>query len=279
MSGDERAPGIYGIPEAEYFAASYALSCSGCKLLLPPSCPAKFYWRQDHAEYKDVFDFGSGAHAMVLGTGPEITVVDAGDWRTKAAREARDQARTEGRTPLLAAEYQQVKEMAAALRAHPIAYAMFDPRDGAAEQSLFWDHPATGTPLRARLDWLPGCGGPQRPVIADYKTCTSADAEDLSKAVARYGYHIQHAFYSDGVAALTGTTPAFIFVCQEKVPPYLVHVIELDPDAVATGRRLYEQAIRTYRACIKSGNWPGYADGEITEIALPAWAPRGEGYL
>ncbi len=74
------APGVYDIPEGAYFADP-ALSCSGAKLLLPPSCPALFRYRQDHPEHKDVFDFGSAAHKMVLGAGPPIALVDAPDWR------------------------------------------------------------------------------------------------------------------------------------------------------------------------------------------------------
>lgn len=273
-----RPPGVYNISEAEYFAEVDALSCSGAKLLLPPSCPAKFFYRQDHAEYKDVWDFGSGAHAMVLGTGPEIAEIKFDDWKKKAAQEERDAARAAGKIPLLSKELATVKEMAAALRNHPYASALLDPYDGTPEQSLFWNHPRTGIPLRSRLDQMPHTGH-GRPIITDYKSCHEADPESIAKAVARYGYHIQNAFYSDGFTELTGERPAFVFICQEKTPPYLVNVVELDPEAVATGRRLYEQAITVYRACIKTGEWPGYADDEITEIALPGWAPRGEEYL
>jgi hypothetical protein len=277
VSAEPYGPGIYDIPEADYFGATYALSCSGAKLLLPPSCPAKFFYRQDHQEYSTAFDIGHAAHKYALGVGGDIAEIEADDYRTKAAREARDQARAEGKVPLLAAEHQQVKEMAAALQSHPVAYVMFDPQDGDAEQSLFWHHPATGTPLRARLDWLPEVPMTGRPVIVDYKTCTSASPDEIAKAVARYGYHLQHAWYVDGFTELSGVAPAFVFTFQEKTPPYLVNVVELDPEAVATGRRLNDRAIDIYRACVHNGEWPGWDD--ITEIALPGWATRGEDYL
>ena len=80
------APGVYDIPEADYFGASYALSCSGAKLLLPPSCPARFFYRQDHQEYKADWDFGSAAHNLVLDAGPEIAEILFDDWRKKAAK-------------------------------------------------------------------------------------------------------------------------------------------------------------------------------------------------
>lgn len=271
-------PGIYDIPEADYFAARYALSCSGAKLLLPPSCPAKFFYRQDHAEYKAVWDFGSGAHKLVLGSGPEITEIPFDDWRKKEAQQQRDAARAAGKIPLLTAELARVQAMADAIRAHPVAGYLFDPYDGMPEQSVFWEDERTGIMRRARLDWLPEMAG-GRPVITDYKTCDAADPESISKAVERYSYHMQHAWYVDGVAAALGVMPAFIFCFQEKQPPYLINVVELKPEAVQTGRRLNARAIDEYCARIKTGEWPGYDDGEITEIGLPAWARTGEDYL
>lgn len=271
------APGVYDIPEADYFAATYALSCSGAKLLLPPSCPARFFYRQDHAEYKAVWDFGSGAHRMLLGTGPEIAEIPFGDWRKKDAQDERDKARAAGKIPLLTRELATVKAMADAVRAHPYAGSLFNPWDGFPERSLFWDHERTGTPLRARLDWLPAIST-GRPVIADYKTADSAEPSKFAKAAADYGYHQQHAWYTDGLAALYGVLPAFLFVVQEKTPPYLVSVVELDPEAVRIGRASNERAIGIYRQCVKNASWPGYTDEEPAQIMLPAWADKGDDY-
>ena len=270
-------PGIYDIPEADYFAATGALSCSGAKLLLPPSCPAKFFYRLDHAEYKDEWDFGSAAHNMVLGTGPEIAEIEFDDWRKKAAQEQRDEAREAGKIPLLSKDLAKVRAMAGALRAHPYAGFLLDPYDGKPEQSLFWEHERTGIPLRARLDWLPDMTT-GRPIIADYKTADSAEPEKFRKAATDYGYHQQHAWYSDGVAALYGVLPSFVFVVQEKTPPYLVSVVEWHPEAVRIGRARNEKAIDIYRACIEAGEWPGYTDQEPAEIMLPAWADKGDDY-
>src|SRR5258706_418444 len=94
-------PGIYDLPEDDYFARTNALSASGAKLLLPPSCPAKFRWALDHPVHKDVFDFGSAAHKMVLGAGPVLEVIDVADWRTNKAKDAREYARMNGCVPIL----------------------------------------------------------------------------------------------------------------------------------------------------------------------------------
>src|SRR5260221_9713412 len=125
--------GICEIPEADYFAAAHALSASGAKLLLPPSCPAKFRWAQDHPVFRDVFDLGSAAHKMILGAGPKIEVVDADSWRTNAAKEAREYARMGGHIPLLRMDYERVCDMAKQLLRHPLARVLLDPARGRAD--------------------------------------------------------------------------------------------------------------------------------------------------
>ena len=272
--------GVHDIPEAEYFAASHALSCSGAKLLLPPSCPARFFWQQDHPDQpvrKEVFDFGSAAHRLVLGAGRDITVLDFDSWHTRASKEAREAAYAEGSVPLLRDDYVQVSEMAEVIRRHPVASALFDAELGRPEQSLFWQDPDTSVPLRARVDWLRD-RAPGRLIIPDYKTASSADPETFAKSAANYLYHLQDAWYGDGARALgLDEDPAFVFVVQEKTPPYLVTVIELDEAARRAGRELSRRAIATYQACTESGEWPGYSSG-IELISLPPWARSREDY-
>jgi hypothetical protein len=266
-------PGVYDLPEADYFAATDALSCSGAKLLLPPSCPALFRYRQDHPVHKDVFDFGSAAHRMVLGAGPSIITVDAPDWKSKAARESRDAIRADGMIPLLVADAARVEGMANAIWQDPRARAALNPDWGKAEQSLFWTDEETGVPRRARLDYLPN-PGPGRFIVADYKSAASAAPGAFAKAAANFGYHMQDPYYLDGVRALgLDDDPAFLFVVQEKEPPYLVNVIQLDEDARAAGRERNRRAIERFRDCTEAGRWPGYSE-DIEQISLPPWALR-----
>jgi hypothetical protein len=162
--------------------------------------------------------------------------------------------------------------MAAALEAHPLAWNLLDPEHGVAEQSVFWADERTGTQLRSRLDWTYDPGNGQL-IIVDYKTTDSADPDAIAKACANFSYHQQHAFYVDGLTAVTGADVSFWFAFQEKAAPYLVNVVELIPDAVRIGRNRNNRAIDTYRACIKSGKWPAYGH-DVNEIALPSWASR-----
>lgn len=268
-------PGVYdGMPDEVYHGDPVpggSLSASGAKLLLPPNCPAKFRHERLHGRApKRDFDLGHVAHKKVLGVGAEIVVVDAANWQTKAAREQRDEAYAEGKVPVLAKEDAEAEAMAAAIRRHPLAAALLDPASGKPEQSAFWVDERTGIWRRARFDFL------RANEIVDLKTCESADEESVRKAIHRYRYHAQSSFYLDAARALDlCPDPAFLFIFVEKKAPYLVHVVQVDAEALAAGDALNQRAIDTYAECVKTGHWPGYADG-ITTISLPPYALRAE---
>jgi PDDEXK-like domain of unknown function (DUF3799) len=270
--------GVYdGMPEAMYHGDPVpggSLSSSGARKLLPPSCPAKFRWEADNPPPpKDYFELGSAAHKLVLGAGAEIIVIKAPDWKIKAARDERDAARAEGFLPLLTREHEQVLAMAATLRKHPVASALFDPEHGKPEQSLFWQDASAGIWRRARLDWLPDSDARKRLVVGDYKTAAAGDLASIKKSIANFGYHQQGDWYLDAVRALLAPDPAFVFIFQEKTAPYLITPVQLHADALAAGRELNREAIDLYRACSRSGEWPGYSGG-IETVTLPAWAFR-----
>jgi hypothetical protein len=276
-------PGVYDLPADVYHADPVpaelggSLSSSGAKLLLPPSCPAIYQWARTHPTHSDAFDFGHAAHAKVLGAGAEIVAVDADDWRSKAAREAKDQARAEGKAPLLAKDVAVVEAMAEALHAHPIASALLDPDHGKPEQSLFvQDEDSGGVWLRAMLDWLPDPGR-GRMIVPDYKSTPDlGDPESFQRPMANYRYHGQAAWYLDMVRALglADEDAAFVFIVQSKQAPYLVSVIEPDAEALEIGRAENRAAINLFAKCTSNNQWPGYDEG-VVPASLPGWyTPR-----
>lgn len=279
------AAGVYEMDEATYHGDPVpggSLSSSGARRLLPPGCPALFNYERDHPRQRAEFDFGTAAHKLVLGTGPEIAVIDAKDWRTNKAKDDAKAARERGAVPVLTADYLDAQVMADAIRAHPLAGRLFNPEfGGKPEQSLFWQDDQWGIWKRARLDWLPDWTNAWgRLILADYKTTTCADPGHIAKAVANYGYHQQAAFYLDGVhQVIDGGDPAFLFVFQEKNPPYLVTVCELDHEAITAGRKLNDRAAEVFRDCTASGLWPSYSTEDVALISLPRWAQPREDYL
>jgi hypothetical protein len=300
-------PGIYDLPADEYHARP-ELSSTGVRRLLPPSCPALFrQWQQEGDEPKRAWDIGSAAHKLVLGVGPELVEIP-GDgksgpevWNTNAVKEKVAGARERGAVPLKPSEYAAVHEMAEALRAHPIASALFMPRGkpdlgpdgtGEAEATVIWQDERTGVMCRALIDYLPyftlhsrdrrtpatapAYGG--RLIVPDYKTTGrqyGASPELISKAMAEHGYFIQMAWYLAGLRAVghdRGDAEALLVV-QETKPPYLVTVAQPDPAAMRMGAIRCRQALDLYAECVANDRWPGYSD-EVVWAELPPWETK-----
>lgn len=270
-------PGVYDLPDAEYHADPVpggSLSVSGARKLLPPSCPARYRYERDHGRPpKAAYDFGHAAHKLMLGRGPRLVVVDRERWDTKAVKEEVAEIRASGGVPLKPADYATAQAMVAALRQHPVAAALFDPDRGPAEQSLFWQDGAVWRRARFDCPAVPLTTASGLDVFADYKTCDNACPTKLDRAISDYGYHQQADWYLAAAKALKlceSDAGAFLFVFQEKNPPYLVTVIQPDAMAMRIGRSLNARALEVYQECVETGRWPGYSD-EIEMVGVPSY--------
>lgn len=262
--------GIYpGIGDIAYHADKGSLSSSGARALLEPSCPAIFRHQQlQPPNPKPEYDFGHAAHKFVLGEGEEIVPVYADDWRTKAAKEQRAGAYAERKIPMLVGQIEKAQAMAAAVYEHPVARALLT-ADGMAELSGYWHDRETGVRLRFRPDWL--CQIRSRVICVDYKTALSAHPAAFARAAVDHGYHMQDAWYLEGLAALGIANDAeFLFVVQSKTPPFPVSVMRINSEHVEVGRRRNREAIDLYHRCVTTGDWPGYGD-HIHTIDLPSY--------
>lgn len=261
---------VRDMPEADYHGHEGSLSASGAKLLAPPApCPAKYRWRRDNPIHKDEFDFGHVAHRLVLGKGAEVEVLPYENYKSTAAREARDDARAAGKAPITAPDYARAGELADAVKADPIAGALFSA--GEAEVSLFWPDDETGVVRRARFDWLTPQVEGRRRFIVDLKTARSAEPDAFGKSAADFGYAISAAQYVDGSRACgLADDPAFLLVVVEKEPPYVVSVFQVDDDLLDLGRALMRSALRTYAECTATDTWPGYLR-DVAPLELPGY--------
>ena len=217
------------------------------------------------------YDLGTAAHAWLLEGRQAVHVVHAADWRTNAAKDARDEARLAGRIPLLAKDYDALERMVEAAD-YQLSVHEADPRpftDGAAEQTLVWDE--TGVLCRARLDW----SRDDRACIDDYKTTgRSANPESWSRTLFGMGYDVQAAFYLRGLAAVAGPAVAgmadFRFVVQETSAPYALSVISLSPAALQLADDKVAWAIDLWRRCMDQDDWPGYPT-RVCYADAPPW--------
>ncbi len=269
-------PGIYDILAAEYHAdpcPQPSLSASIAKILVDrtPAHAWIAHPRLNPAFESDEdrgFDLGSAAHAIVLEGSDKVKIIEADNYRTKEAREARDAAIKAGFLPLLTEQFERAIDMASALRAALISHKAAGDAfcNGKAEQTLIWKEGAIW--CRARLDWLSNDGP-----IYDYKTTDGSAGEWGTRQLFNLGFDIQDAFYRRGVVALLDREVDFRFVVQETEPPYLVNVVALDPQAQDYADARVEEAIDIWRRCLATSDWPGYP-AEINFVSPPIWHER-----
>jgi hypothetical protein len=107
----------------------------------------------------------------------------------------------------------------------------------------------------------------------DLKTTAEGGAEpgQFAKSVHQYRYHVQAAFYLDGLAANGVEATDFAFIAVEKSRPNLVGAYWASKTMIDRGRMAYKRDLHTYKRCLDSGQWPGYS-AAIEILDLPAWA-------
>jgi hypothetical protein len=172
-------------------------------------------------------------------------------------------ARAEGRDILTSAELGRVRAVANSVTADPIASQWIIGNEH--ELAITWE--IDGLMCKGRVDSAGAVG------IADLKFVRDASPSGFGRAVARYGYLGQAAWYVDGfrrARGISGSIP-FAFVAVEKSPPYLVQVYTVSERILEVGRELYTTCLRTLQECTRSNTWPGYARGELA-VELPSWA-------
>lgn len=273
--GTYAGPGLYGgIPEAEYHAdivpGDGSLSVSGAKLLLPPSCPAIYQYRRAHPYGSKAMDLGTTVHGLILGTGPDIAVLDFPDRRTKAYKDSEAAATAAGAVPMLRKDYAEAETIARAVREHDTAGALLDGAD--TEVSMYWECPDTGITCRGRMDAHNQFFG--APAVIDVKTTADASPQAFAKSIEKYGYYMQAPWYREGLAAAHGCDPGdidFVFIVVPTVPPYLPMLYRLTPSDDERGRYQGLKAREIWRDCTKTGVWPSWS-GEIEDLPIAGWA-------
>lgn len=281
--------GVYTMDDATYHADPVeggSLSSTGAKRIL--DSPARYQWELTHRVEKVAFDVGHAVHALVLGIGMGVEVVqvtakdgttsDADSYRTASAQGHRDAIYAAGvNVPMLRKDLAPIEAMANAVLTHELAGPLFE-KPGQPEASVFGVDPESGVWLRARPDFLPDKGH-MRTEVVDLKTARSADPRQFNRSAADFGYDIQRALYTHTLTlARDDEDPAFVFVVVETEAPHLVSVVELDDEFTAIGRSRMRRAIDTYKACRDADEWPGY-EPVVHLLDAPRWLAYEEGMV
>jgi len=264
-----RGEGLFSpeeIPMAAYLddpCPDPSLSSGACHRIITRS-PYHVWWTHPRLGAYDsdtgsAADVGSVAHDLILGGEGNIVVVDADDWRTKAAKEERDAARNAGKTPVLAHQFEEAQDMAASARAfvdHSELLGVFT--SGLSEMTMIAKDPATGVWLRARPDWV----NDEARIMLHLKTTrTSANPAPFIRGIMHsMGYDVSLAFYRrvGETLGITDDRWQHVILAVEQEAPYACSLIALSPVAMAVADDKVTRGIQTWARCMKTGNWPAY---------------------
>lgn len=238
--------------------------------------PEKFKWYQEHPEpATPALIFGAAVHKLLLEPetfADEFAVAPECDRRTKDGREAYNAflAASDGKSIISLADYEKAVEMAQRALEAPFVEKLLD---GEHEKPFFWVDDLTGEKCKCRVDCITNLDG--KPTIIDYKTAKSAATHSFNRSIYNYGYHVQAAMYSDGVMAAMGLAerPDFVFIVQEKDPPYAVNIVTVPPEVMLAGLDKFRELIGIYHQCRETGYWYGYTGpfDEPNEAYLLEW--------
>jgi exodeoxyribonuclease VIII len=210
---------------------------------------------------------GSALHTRVLEPhlfDDEYAVAPHCDRRTKEGKMiwADFEQEAAGKTLLKAEDALQITAMADSLRRHPAARVLLN-KAGKAEQSYFWTDDETGEKCKCRPDFHTD----DRRIIVDVKTTEDASpGKFLRSSVLQWRYHVQAAFYMQGVPE----AELFLFAVVEKKPPFAAAVYTLPTKLVERGLEDARADLRCIAECRAADRWPGYGD-EVQELSLPKW--------
>lgn len=215
---------------------------------------------------------GSLVHRYVLELAKALDTIavmpEFGDCRKTENKSAKAQwlADNYSREVVTDAEWDQIRGIGESVLKHPIARRLID--QCKPEVSIRWTDAETGIECKSRLDgWVESLR-----IVLDLKTTADASPVEFSKSCHNWRYHVQAAFYSDGIAVVTGQVPkAFLFLAVEKEYPFACKTYRLDEPSFDLGREEYRRNLRTLRECLDKDEWPGYGTNTET-ISLPKWA-------
>ncbi len=220
-------------------------------------------------EEDSTFDLGACAHAVLLEGEESIASVEADDWRTKAAKEARDQARAQGKIPVLSRKLPDIRAMADEARSalKRLKAIKIDLPAGMAERVLLWQEGDVW--CRARPDWISN----DRRIMLAYKS-TAGSAEPgagIRNQLAPMGFDMQSVHYMRGNEMTGGPAICdWIFLVQENYAPFACSFVGLSSARIEIAQKKLECARELWRRCLAKNVWLGYPP-EIAYAEPQTW--------
>ena len=213
---------------------------------------------------------GSLGHTMILEMDKlteRYLVMPKVDARTKGGKEqkmlAQEQAKLEEKILISQEDFTQALGWRENILKNPVTSNVFKKAKGENEVSGFFRHPDFDNIFGAfRVDKLLE----EQKIAIDLKIMLSANPYAFSSSVKKFGYHMQAAWYTDGLKAITGDSYDFIFVVCEKSNPHNVQSYRLSEKDLEKGRDDIRATIKKYQQYQganedKRNRLSGYYDG------------------
>lgn len=123
--------------------------------------------------------------------------------------------------------------------------------------------------MKCRFDAVGG----ETATAIDVKTISEITRHNINASVARYGYHIQAAWYLRIAEALEIEIDysQFCLIFVESKPPYDVCVTLLSNDSIQRGRDIVDRIYPEIQAAWETGIWPGFGGQEVV-ANIPLYA-------
>lgn len=255
---------ISGMPNDVYHATAEGISNSGLKLVA--ISPAHYQYQEPRSATR-AMEIGTAIHTALLE--PErlsSEYVMLRDVKDRRASEYKEAVKTHGsELVLVSSEADRVAGMQETVFANPLMSSRLN-APGWRELSLFVNDPETGVMIRVRYDLLT-----ERAQAVDVKKTQDARPEAFSRTIDNYGYDMQAALYLDAYEWATGDTATFEFAAVEEKMPHGLKLYTPDQTMLDEGRRKYREALLTFAACQKTGEWPNLLCEEVEIIELPPY--------
>lgn len=229
------------------------------------------YQSRQYSKPTDEMLLGSLADHLLFGTEFPYVIAPYDDWRTKEARQWRDDQNAAGIHVFKQETVTAVQTMVRTTKGHPAAHEIIAAGRSQVGLDAVVEIQGQKLLLKGLLDWV----SDTVLTITDYKTTGDASPEAWGKHVVNMGYDAQAAWYLDLWRINTGEDLLFTWIVSESEPPHCTAVYSATDEILARGREINRRRLERYAQVLESGVWSGYPD-DVQPLQAPHWAVQKE---
>lgn len=219
-----------------------------------------FKYKQEDTETTKALEFGKLVDEYILTpksfNEKYLIIEEQINKRTNKGKERLiDLAEESGKTIIIGNDADPLIGIKKSLYNHPIVSDFL--RDFEPQISLDWIDEEYNIKCKARFDGV--ISMPDKIVIFDLKTAKSAEKIPFTYSMFEYKYHIQAAFYMDGLKKNLKEDKIieYVLIPVEKKPPYLcaAYSLKFDSSVIGVGVTEYKNFLHKYKEEQKINKW------------------------